>query len=133
MKTGALIALGVFGLVDYIQRQSEPEIYYVKNIIGGFNGISIPMVGIFIKEDEKGNKMLENHERVHWQQYQEEGVLSFLINYTAEHLKNGYDNNIYEIEARIVSGEQDDCIHRYTECVLTGESLTVSNPNFRNS
>jgi hypothetical protein len=87
------------------------------------------MVGIFLKEVQRGNQNLLLHEKTHWQQYQREGFWKFLFGYAKEATQNGYDENKYEIEARI--GEDEYCKHHYTECVRTGKSKTVFNPTFR--
>ena len=88
----------------------------------------VPAVGIFITEKEKDNQELLNHELIHWKQYQEEGLL-MLPKYLSEILKNGYDGNTYEVEAR--ENESEYCKYNYTECVRTGKSVTAYNPNFR--
>ena len=68
---------------------------------------------------------------VHWKQYQNEGLIDFVSNYSKYHHSVGYDKNPYEVEARLLSGEKIECLNNYTECVRNGTSLTVNNPNFR--
>jgi len=68
---------------------------------------------------------------VHWKQFQREGILPFLINFSIEALKKGYDNNPYEIEARKLSGEKTECLTNYTDCVRLGIAETVRNKDFR--
>ncbi len=128
----ALIGIGSFIIYNEIQKRNDnPKVFYVNRIPGGFNGCILPPFGILINESQRDNKILIEHEKVHWQQYQREGLLPFLANYWAEHFKHGYDLNPYEIEARLKSGEIPCCLHNYTECVRNGLSLTVHNPNFR--
>ena len=76
--------------------------------------------------------MLIDHEKIHWKQYQREGLLPFLANYFSEHVKKGYDHNPYEIEARMISGEKRECYTNYTDCIINGTANTVHNTNFRN-
>lgn len=129
-----LIAGGIVAFLLYAERQrknNKPKIFIRKKLIGGYNGYAAFPFGIFIKESEKDNKMLIEHEMVHWKQFQREGLLPFLINYGLEALKNGYDKNIYEIEARELSGEKKQCLTNYTDCVRFGFAKTVTNPQFR--
>ncbi|KAB8153392.1 hypothetical protein EZY14_009170 [Kordia sp. TARA_039_SRF] len=123
--------LGTLYVYNEIQKTKEPPVYYTERIVGGFNGITIPPFGIFIKESERENQMLLDHEIVHWNQYQREGLFNFLKNYYAEHRENGYDNNSYEIEARLLSGEKIQCLKNYTNCIKSGTALTAHNSNFR--
>ncbi|MCH2194731.1 hypothetical protein [Kordia sp.] len=131
MKQFGLLTLAVFLAYNEIQKKKEAPVYYTNRIIGGFNGITIPPFGIFIKESERDNKMLLEHERIHWMQYQREGLFPFLKNYIKQHRDKGYDNNPYEIEARLLSGECVECLQGYTKCVRNGKALTVQNTGFR--
>ena len=71
------------------------------------------------------------HELIHWQQYQREGLIPFIFNYGFEAIKNGYDANKYEIEARVKSGENNYAVYNYTNAVRTGQAKSVYNKNFR--
>ncbi len=112
------------------QQAKPPSVYYTKTILGGFNGIAIPPIGIFIRQDQAGNQQLLNHELVHWQQYLRDGLLGFYGGYLQQHLCGGYDLNPYEVEARYEECEY--CKLNYTECVRNGWAGTVHNPDFRN-
>ena len=130
-----IVGLGAIAFLMYARRQrknNNPKIFYRKKLIGGYNGYAAFPFGIFIKESERNNKMLLEHEMVHWRQFQKEGFLPFLINYSIESINKGYDNNSYEIEARLLSGEKPECIENYTACVKFGCANTVENKNFRN-
>jgi len=132
MKKALIIGLGVFVIYNEIQkRNNNPKVFYVDKIPGGYNGCILPPFGVLITKAQKGNEMLLKHEMVHWNQYQREGLLPFLVNYWSEHKKKGYDLNPYEIEARLKSGELPECLENYTECVRNGTSITVSNPDFK--
>lgn len=127
-----LVSLVILLLYSVKQRKNDnPRVFYKDRLPFGFNGFVIPAIGIFIKKDHKDSDHLLRHELVHWQQYQREGMIPFLYNYTKEQLKNGYDANPYEIEARYEESEY--CKNNYTECVRKGDALTVYNPNFRNN
>lgn len=106
-----------------------PKVYYPKKDTGNFNANTLPPYGIVINNSQRDNKALLEHELVHWKQYQKEGLLGFYFHYLIENAKHGYDGNKYEIEAR--KNETDYCKRNYTECVRTGNSVTVFNPNFR--
>jgi len=118
--------------IYYIMEQRKnfnPKIFLRNNLVNNYNGYIIPPFGVFIKESEKDNQALIEHEMTHWKQFQREGIIPFLINYSMEAFKNGYDKNKYEIEARTL--EDDYCKENYTECVRNGTAKTVYNPNFR--
>ncbi|MGG8495969.1 hypothetical protein ACQY1Q_06110 [Tenacibaculum sp. TC6] len=109
--------------------KKQVKVYYVDSMPFGFNGLAIPPFGIFIDKKHKGNKNLLLHEIVHWKQFQENGLLLFLIKFFFYQIKYGYDKNPMEIEARF--NESDFCKCNYTFCVKNGIAKTVSNPNFR--
>jgi len=111
------------------RKNFNPKIFLRNNLVNNYNGYIIPPFGVFIKESEKDNQALIEHEMTHWKQFQREGIIPFLINYSMEAFKNGYDKNKYEIEARTL--EDDYCKENYTECVRNGTAKTVYNPNFR--
>jgi hypothetical protein len=53
------------------------------------------------------------HELKHVEQYQKEGILFFIIKYIAYSIRYGYENNPFEIEARLA--EQEDILtSKYT-------------------
>lgn len=134
MKAGTVILLAVGAFVLYNEHQKKnnvPRIFYRRRLLNNHTGLTVPPIGIFIKESEKNNIRLLHHEMVHWQQYQREGLINFALNYRKEQKANGYDRNKYEIEARKKSGEKCDCITNYTECVRSGKALTVHNPALR--
>jgi hypothetical protein len=120
--------LGFFAYSYYKRQQSEVRIYYVNRLPFNYNGLVVPAVGVFIKKIEKNNQELLSHELTHWEQYRREGLM-MLPKYFIEALKNGYDGNSYEIEAR--KNESEYCQLNYTDCVRRGISITAHNPRFR--
>ena len=84
--------------------------------------------GILITKKNRNSKDLLNHELIHWEQ-QKKGGLSFYIDYLKENLTKGYDENKYEINARI--NESCFCKTNYTHCVRNGLAKSAHNPNFR--
>lgn len=134
-KKQILVGTGIVGGIAFWlycrkQRKNDnPRIFYRKRLFNNYNGYVVPPFGVFIKESEKDNAALLEHELVHWKQFQREGLLPFLVNYSKEAANKGYDLNPYEIEARTV--ESDYCKENYTECIRTGKAITAFNPNFR--
>lgn len=124
---GALTAI-VF-ICDLKRRKEPPRIFVKDNISGGFNAKTVPPIGIFISKSQMHNSNLIAHEKVHWKQYQELGLLGFYSKYLTEFVQYGYDNMPMEKQAREI--ESDYCKVNYTECVKKGIAKTVSNPNFR--
>lgn len=125
---GTGIAVALFSIYNAAQRKKEPKIYFRKKMFGNYNGRTIPPFGIYIKESQKENQNLIDHEIMHWKQYQRLGLLKFYSQFAKELKDFGYDNAPLEIEARFI--ENDYCKTNYTECVRTGQSKTVFNPNF---
>lgn len=130
-----LIGTGIIGTIVFIaycmkQRKNDnPKIFSRKKLVNNYNGYIVPPFGVFIKESEKDNQALIEHELMHWKQFQRDGLIPFLVNYSKEASQKGYDKNPYEIEAR--TQETGYCKENYTECVRNGTAKTVYNPNFR--
>lgn len=130
MNKSFLYALGALAVYTIYKRYSNKiPVYYVDSIAANFNARTIPPFGIFIKKSQKNNTALLNHELIHWNQFKNLGLLGFYTTYITEHIKNGYDLNRLEIEAR--KNESNYCRNNFTACVRSGESKTVYNPNFR--
>lgn len=98
---------------------------------GNYSARTIPPFGIYIKESEKDNQALIDHELIHWKQYQDGGLLNYYLTYASQMKQYGYDKMPMEQEAR--TNESDYCKENYTECVKDGQAKTVYNPNFRAS
>lgn len=125
LLVGAGLALH-FVLREY--RKREPDIHVQESLPFGFNAVTIPPLGIFIREDQSGNVNLLNHEMVHWKQYQRMGLIPYYWNYGIGYLRHGYELHPMEQEARFA--EDDYCRTHYVECVRSGRSKTVKNPEF---
>lgn len=124
------ISLAVLAVYNLIQRGNDnPAIIVKKKLMKGFNAQTIPPFGIFITEAQKNNISLIEHEMMHWKQYQKKGLIVFYYDYYNELKTYGYDKMPMEIEARF--RESDYCKLNYTDCVRSGKSVTVFNPNFR--
>ena len=126
---GGIIAALVFVGYNTMQRAGSPSIYFVKSLAGDYNARTIPPFGIYVKESEKENKELLNHELVHWKQYQDGGLFNYYMTYVNQMKQYGYDKMPMEKQAR--ANESDYCKGNYTACVRTGQAKTVHNPNFR--
>ena len=127
-KTIMYSIIGLFAYSHYKRKLNYVDVYYVNRLPRNYNGLTIPAVGVFIKESERGNEELLNHELIHWEQYKREGLL-MLPKYIIDNLRKGYDGNSYEVEAR--ANESEYCKYNHTECVRNGQSNTAFNPNFR--
>ena len=124
------IIILVIVFYNYYQRnRSDVPVFYKKKLIRNYNARTVPPFGIFIKDSEKGNKDLLNHELVHWEQYRELGLLKYYGGYLTQMGKYGYDKMPMEIEAR--GNESEYCKKNYTECVRSGVAKTIHNPKFR--
>lgn len=78
-----------------------PRIYYVKsNRLPIFRGVSLPWIGIIIKEQYKGDVGLIKHETIHFEQIRRMGVLMYIVRYIFQLIFIGYDSMPMELEAR---------------------------------
>lgn len=127
------LAIGAALLATYLilrkQRKSEPLITYTDSLPFNYNALTVPPIGIFIRQDQQANASLLEHEIVHWRQYQRMGLIPYYFNYAGGMIQHGYDGHPMEQEAR--ANESSECQANYTQCVRDGRSVTVSNPMFR--
>lgn len=128
MRNKVFFIFFIFILYSHFKRFKEPDIFYVRFLPFGFNGMIIPPFGIFILLKHKGNVNLLNHELIHWKQYKRMSLFVFYFTYLFEMLKYGYDLAPMEIEARYV--ESDFCKLNYSDCVRSGVAKTVSSDVF---
>lgn len=130
-SAGLLALIGAVCLLEYNSQQIETDapIIVVDELPGGFNALCVPPFGVFVKRDQEQNESLLEHELVHWQQFQQRGLLSFYSEYLQQWLTCGYDAMELEKEARF--NECEFCREHYSYCVRNGIAKTVYNPNFR--
>lgn len=135
MKTEHILTgIGIFSILAIMynahqRRRREIPIFFQQSLSKNYNARTIPPFGIYVKESEKNNEALIEHEKTHWKQYQKKGLVKFYMDYARELKQYGYDKMPMEKEAR--KNESDYCQKNYTECVRTGQAQTVYNPHFR--
>jgi hypothetical protein len=127
--TTILIALGALTLYSMNKKNRPPTLYVQDKLVGGFNAMTVPPVGIFIRTDQLENGNLVEHEIMHWEQYRKLGLLGYYLGYLSQSCRFGYDKMPMELEARV--GECEPCKSQYTQCVRKGIARTVYNPDFR--
>ena len=66
----------------------------------GFDGITLPPLGIYILAERLGDDGLIRHEQVHWAQYQRMGAVRFYVTNQWQVLRYGNRNAPMEREAR---------------------------------
>lgn len=126
--TAILLSLGFF-VFDRIQRSKElPAVILVDHLPGGYNAMTVPPIGIFLKRSQVNNTQLFDHEMIHWQQYRDRGTVLFYVDYMLG-LLAGYDEHPMEIEARF--NENDFARYNYTYAVRNGLANTLYDPTFR--
>lgn len=69
------------------------------NIVG-YDGITLPPFGVYIRRECLADDRLCRHELAHWAQYQRMGAVRFYAVYLWLLAKHGYQNHPMEIEAR---------------------------------
>ena len=109
----------------------NPKIFYIEHSKINYDAQTLPPIGIFILKEYTQNKMLRDHELIHWKQYRRMGAILFYLKYITEYLLFGYDKHPMEIEARIKTGEKEECIKNMTNCIRSGKAKTVFNKEFR--
>jgi hypothetical protein len=63
----------------------------VKWLPGRWDGVTLPPLGVFIRHGFEADKGLASHERGHWLQYEEWGLLSFYWRHAVEFWQYGFD------------------------------------------
>lgn len=126
-----ILSTVIVGIVyNEIQKsRKNPPVFLKKQLANNYNARTIPPFGIFIKESEKDNKLLLEHELIHWKQYQKMGLINFYSEYAKQMKQFGYDKMPMEIEARI--NQTEFIKYNYTEAVRNGNAKTIYNPAFR--
>ncbi len=133
MTLSIFIIIAIVFLVDLIIARfyKHPPFHYIKKSWMNYNAQTLPPFGIFIREDQAHNERLKKHELYHWEQYRRMGALFFQLKYLYYMTFYGYDHHPMEVMARKRTGEREDCIETYTDCVRKGKARTVHNPHFR--
>ena len=133
MKTiivfGTIFLGFAIGYNFYQRKRKDAPIFYKKSLAKNYNARTIPPFGIYIKESEKDNESLLEHELVHWNQYKKMGLINFYMQYVKELKQYGYDKMPMEKEAR--ENEDEYAKENYTQAVRQGYANTVFNPKFR--
>ena len=80
----------------------RPARYLVRAYLAlvGYDGITLPPFGIFIRAECLADERLCRHEMAHWRQWQRMGTLRFYAVYLWGLMRYGYRNHPMEIEAR---------------------------------
>jgi hypothetical protein len=72
--------------------------------IVGYDGITLPPWGIYIRRECLADDRLCRHEQAHWAQYQRMGAVKFYAVYLWGLVRHGYRDHPMEIEARQAEG-----------------------------
>ena len=75
-------------------------VYINFKLFGRYTGIMI-FPFLIVSKKAKSVRRTENHERIHYHQCLELWVIGFYVLYGWYHLKYGYKNNPFEMEARL--------------------------------
>lgn len=78
----------------------KPAPKFLRWLLRKFDAITLPPVGIYVKEERMNDAVLIRHEMCHWEQYKRMGVFKFYALYLWYSMRYGYWNNPMEIEAR---------------------------------
>jgi hypothetical protein len=124
-----IAAVAAITLYSVGARKKKPNLYVKDWLPFGFNAMTVPPLGVFIKRSHIANEKLLSHELRHWQQYRERGLLPYYFGYGLELVTWGYDGMPMERDCR--QGESEFAKWNYTQAVRGGQSNTVEDPGFR--
>jgi len=128
----AITIFGIIIIIDLlVKKYNKPRIYIFNKLPKNYNALVIPPFFIAIEKENKNNKTLIKHEKIHWKQYQKLGTIGYYLSYFYQLGKYGYDKMPMEIEPRKLTGETEYCQINYTKCVREGIAKTVKDKNFR--
>lgn len=100
---GILITVLVLFVLDSLSEPSTPEFHDAPTLFctTRYTGITLPPFGIYICP-EYDSQRLRAHELVHWNQYENYGLLGFYGNYIKGMVATGfsYEDHPMEYEAR---------------------------------
>jgi len=82
-------------------KKKPAKVRYVNILPPPRQAMTIPPFGVFILEKHRGSEVIHRHEKCHWQQYQEKGLLSFYTDYFGHTIEHGYSGNEMEKECYI--------------------------------
>ena len=71
----------------------------------GYDGITLPPFGVFIRAECLADDRLCRHEAAHWAQYQRMGAVRFYLAYLWLLARHGYQHHPMEIEARAAEND----------------------------
>ena len=72
---------------------------YPCKYLGKFLAITIGPIGVFVRPDKMDDKIVLNHERIHWEQQKKYLYVGFYFKYLYEAIMKGYYNISFEKEA----------------------------------
>jgi hypothetical protein len=104
LMTITILILTVIG-VSNINYNLEPKIKYIDfELPNDMMAITIPPFGIFISQEYKsegdGPGTILAHEKIHWLQYQELGLIGFYYSYIPDLIRYGRIDHPMEVDAR---------------------------------
>ena len=67
--------------------------------LGKWSAITVAPIGIFINPERVNDKVVLNHERIHWEQQKKYGYIGFYLKYLYEAATKGYRNISFDEEA----------------------------------
>jgi hypothetical protein len=74
-----------------------PFLWFLKRY--EFWAVPMPWRTVYVIKDKLDSEVLREHERVHYEQMEREGMMLWHLKYLVFLLKFGYRNNPYEVEA----------------------------------
>jgi hypothetical protein len=109
-----IIFLAIAMIIANETLKKNNRVFIVDSIIGGHRGAFIPPFGTFITNQYINNSSVIVHENCHYEQYKQQGLISFILNYVIQFLRFGYEKMPMESECRI--GESEFCKQNYLLC-----------------
>jgi len=98
-----MLAVGIVLYVVFLNssaKNREPK-FITMPLPGDRKAVTMPPFGVYIEKDVKDNEQVIKHEKCHWKQYQDKGLINFYKEYIQLKANHDYNDNPMEQECFI--------------------------------
>ena len=96
----------IVGLILYVillnkSAQKKDPKFITMPLPGNRKAVSMPPFGVYIEKDVENDEKVIKHEKCHWKQYQDKGLIDYYKEYFSLNSKYDYEDNPMEKECFI--------------------------------
>lgn len=84
--------------LNYRNKTTREPKWFVTDLPGDRKAVTMPPFGIYIEPDAQNSAEIVKHEKCHWKQYQQKGLLKFYSDYFKLKKLYEYSENPMETE-----------------------------------